>query len=287
MVGCAGPVLCAGGRCFYCRPDCGIHQCKAQTIKHIALRSRSVRNPDKPYTCPGLGDRIHACTTAWAYGQAYDIPVTLHLTADKWKGGQFGNKPESWAEIVGLFPSGAISLQVHDLHNPAEDRWLAYLNGKGIDAELYCYRDHMGQHESVAPLDISQYLKRIPPLNAEHQDIELPERFITVQWDSNERKRTISKEQQRQVIAAYMAEGYAPVTVGGEATIKGLGWILKKIAYAMSKAELHVGVDSAFMHMAMLYMPHERIHLYNEPDGFYSHHALRARDNGARYNVHL
>jgi len=237
-------------------------------IKHIALRSRSVRNPDKPYTCPGLGDRIHACTTAWAYGQAHDTAVTLHLTADKWTGGQFGNKPESWDEVASLFPEGSVFLCVHkDIHNPTDSRWIDHLHSIGIDAELYWYRDHPGQHESIVPLDISPFLAQIPKLYAEPQSVELPDGpYITVQWDSNERKRTISKEQRERVIARYMAEGYTPVVVGGEATIKGLGWILKKIAYAMSKASLHVGVDSAFMHMAMLYMPMHRIHLYNIED---------------------
>jgi hypothetical protein len=108
-----------------------------------------------------------------------------------------------------------------------------------------------------------------------------------VQWDSNQRGRTITAAARTSVIARYRADGIEPVVVGGEATQKNLGWSLKHIAYAMSKAAFHVGVDSAFMHMAMLYMPIKRIHLYNEPEGFYSHHALRAKDNGAVINLHL
>jgi hypothetical protein len=84
-----------------------------------------------------------------------------------------------------------------------------------------------------------------------------------------------------------MADGFQPVVVGGEATEKHLGWSLKHIAYAMSKAAFHVGVDSGFMHLALLYVPYHRTHLYNEAGGYISHHAKRARDNGAIINLHL
>jgi len=224
------------------------------------------------------------------YGQAHDTPVTLHLTCEKWQGGQFGNKPESWAEIISLFPHGAISLQVHNYKldsGRSENGWLAHLKKVGIDAELYYYADHRGEYESVERLDISPYLARIPRISAEHRSVELPCRFCTVQWDSTQRGRTITPAHRDGVLARYRADGIEPVVVGGEAAQKNLRWSLKDIAYAMSEAEFHAGVDSAFMHMAMLYMPMDRIHLYNEPDGFYSHHALRARDNGAPFNQEL
>jgi len=240
--------------------------------KHIALRSRSVHNPDKAYTTPGLGDRIHSCTVAWVYSQAHDTPVTLHLTAEKWAGGQFANKPESWAEIVSLFPRGTIGVQPHEVGGLTDAQWLAYLQAKGIDAEFYWYGDFPGKFETPVDLDIAPYLRCIPLLQAEAQNIELPERFITVQWDSNQARRTIAPEKRPAVLAQYP---FPPVVVGGEATQKHLGWSLKHIAFAMSRADLHVGVDSAFFHLAQLYMPPERIHLYNEPEGFFSHHALR------------
>jgi len=246
---------------------------------HIAVRCRSV-NADKPFTCTGLGDRIHQCTIAWAYACAHDVPVTLHISQDKYEGGQFGNKPESWAEILALFPEGAISLHVHPVACTTEARWIAYLHGKGIDAQLYWYSDHPGIHESREELDASKYLKRIPLLKAQAQDAELPDSFITTQWDSSARRRTLAKEDQQKVLAGYTAQGYTPIVVGGQATMKGMGWILKRIAYAMSKARLHVGCDSAFMHLAILYLPPERIHLYNQTDGYFSHHALRWADNG-------
>lgn len=247
-------------------------------MRHLAVQARSV-NSRRPYTCTGLGDRIHTLTLGWAYGQAIGEPVTLHLTADKMVGGQFGNKPESWAEIVGLFPERSVRVCPHLIMPRTESEWLRYL-GNGV--ESYSYYDYPGQFELRAALDISQYLKRIPLLSAEPRDIELPERFVTVQWDAGGPSRTIPEEQRRRVLERY---GYTPVVVGGEATDERLRCSLKHIAYAMSRADLHVGVDSAFMHMAQLYMPCESIHLY--ANGAMSHHAKRAVDNGARLNPYL
>ena len=208
----------------------------------------------------------------------------MHVSEDKMIGGQFRNKPASWAEILALFPPHTISLHAHPVTPSSEKEWLHYLLSKAIDAELYWYADHPGKYETVEPIDASHYLKSFPLLKAEEQDTDLPDRLITVQWDSNARRRTISEDKRERVLARYRSDGYTPVIVGGDSTTKGLGWILKRIAHAMSKAELHVGVDSAFMHLAMLYLPMHRIHIYNEPDGFMSHHALRARDNGAVFN---
>lgn len=256
-------------------------------MKHIALRARSVRNPARPYTAPGLGDRIHGVTTGWAYGQAHNTPVTIHLTSAKLEGGQFGNKPESWAEILRLFPKGAVTIIAHRYEPYDEQQWVKFLNSKGYTgAEIYSYKDHIGTYESVENIDISQYLKKIPLLTAEPVDMQLPEKFITVQWDSNELKRTLVPAARQEVMNKYIQEGYEVVVVGGEAADNNLRWSLKHVAYAMSKAELHVGVDSGFMHMAMLYLPYDRIHLYNEKEGFWSHHMLRALDNGAVLNHH-
>ncbi len=243
-------------------------------MRHLAIPARSVHS-QRPYTCTGLGDRIHTVTLGWAYGQAVGEPVTLHLTADKMIGGQFGNKPQSWAEIVELFPAGSVFIQAHNVSPKTETEWLYHLES---DAESYSYYDYAGQFERLAPLDISRYLRLIPLLTAEPQNMELPERFVTVQWDASGKSRTIPEEQRRRALERY---GCTPVVVGGEATDERLRCSLKHIAYAMSRAELHVGVDSAFMHMAQLYMPYERIHLYGQGR---SHHLKRAVDNGANLN---
>ena len=253
-------------------------------MKHLALRAKSVRNPNKPFTTTGLGDRIHALTLAWSYHKAHKIPVTIHLTNSKQIGGQFDNKKQSWEELLALFPQGSVSIGYHDYEPASEKEWINYLKQQGIDAELFWYKDHPGPHESVVSLDISQYLKKIPLLNAAPVDMTLPEKFITCQWDSNDAARTLKPHLREMVIDNYKRLGYHVVTVGGESADKNLNWSLKHIAYAMSKADMHVGVDSAFMHMAFLYLPFSAINLYNEPNGFFSHHLRRAIDNGIKIN---
>lgn len=252
-------------------------------MKHIALRARCVHSIG-PYTAPGLGDRIHSVIIGWTYSRAHDTPVTLHLTADKWSGGQFSNKADSWAEILALLPAGRVLVRSHPVTPDTEQDWLAYLQRRGIEAELYSYRDFPGKHETVPGFDIAPYLRLIPLLEADG-DVELPAKFFTVQWDSNSKARSIAQPQRETVIARYKADGYKPVVVGGEAADSRLRWSLKAVAYAMSKAAFHVGVDSAFFHLAQLYMPWQRIHLYH--GDFLSHHGQRARDNGARMNLYL
>jgi len=165
-----------------------------------------------------------------------------------------------------------------------EGAWLAYLKAKGYDPITYCYGDYLGTHEKRVALDISQYLKQIPLLTSKPRDVKLPDKFITVQWDANGPRRSIHWRKRKVILRKYQDQGYTPVIVGGEAKTEELRWSLAHIAHAMSHAELHVGVDSAFMHLAQLYMPYDRIHLYSEPDTKPSHHLLRAVDNGARLN---
>jgi hypothetical protein len=255
-------------------------------VRHVAIRSRCL-NTIAPYTTPGLGDRIHSAIIGWVYGQCTDEPATLHLTHDKWYGGQYGNKSDSWSEIVSLFPTGSLRVRHHEVLPHNEKGWLAYLRTTGIYAEMYSYGDYPGKFDTVAGFDIAPLLRQIPPLQAEPQPVKLPARFFTVQWDSSAKSRRIPRERRDSIIERYKrSTGCKPVVVGGEAEDQ-MRWSLKNIAYAMSRAQFHIGADSAFFHLAQLYMPWERIHLYNLPGGFHSHHALRARDNGAQINLHL
>ena len=257
----------------------------SHVVKHIALRAKSVRNPNNLFTATGLGDRIHSLTLAWCYSRAHNIPVTIHLTNSKQIGGQFDNKKQSWQEILTLFPAGSVNIGYHDYEPTDENDWIQYLKNQAIDADLIWYKDHPGPHETPTKLDISQYLTvDIPLLTAEGVDMQLPERFVTCQWDSNDKARTLKPHLRGMVIDNYKRLGYEVVTVGGESQDNDLRWSLKHIAYAMSKADMHVGVDSAFMHMAFLYKPFNKIHLYNDPKGFYSHHLRRAIDNGVKLN---
>ena len=92
-------------------------------MKHIALRSKSVRSGDRPYTTPGLGDRVHSAMIAYQYGKAHNSPVTIHITDDKWSiagGVPSGKKKKSWIEILALFPSDSLYLEPHPVENLTE-----------------------------------------------------------------------------------------------------------------------------------------------------------------------
>lgn len=209
--------------------------------------------------------------------------MTLHLSADKMTGGEFNNKAESWAEIVELFPPGRVVIQFHDQLPKTESGWLNYLRGQGIDAQTYHYGDFV---ESADSLDISKYMLDFPLIEAAPQQVKLPinaglKAYVTEQWDSNGAGRRLADALRKKVMA-----GYSPaLTVGGKA--KGpFRWSLKNIAYAISRAEYHVGVDSAFMHLAMLYLPANRIRVYSQLKN-YSHHVHRIIARGATLNAGL
>lgn len=232
-------------------------------MKHIAVPCRGAYDASRPFTATGLGDRIHAVTIAWSYSQAHRTPVTLHVTAPMMEGGEFGNKPESWREILSLLPPGNVELRAHRVSPRTEAEWIRHCG-----AEPYEYTDYLPRYG----FDAVPYLKAIPLLDAEPQQVVLPPRFFTTQWDAGGPARRRPRN-----VSGY--DGVA-VTVGGEGVV--FRWDLKLIAYAMSKAYAHVGVDSAFFHLAQLYMPIGQIHLHCGDRR--SHHVLRAADNGARIN---
>lgn len=253
-------------------------------MKHIALRSKSVRSGDRPFTCPGLGDRIHALLTARQYGIKHNTPVTVHITDDKWSvaGGVKSDKKKiSWAEIINLFPENTVDVKPWPVENLYENEWISYLNKKGIDAEIYYYKDtaYMHPNENKTDLEMSQYLKKPLLLKPKDVSIKLPKKFITVQWDSTDAGRNISEILLTEIYSKYNCEH---VHVGGQSKDNLLKNSLAHIGYAMSKAEYHVGVDSGMMHVAQLYLPHEKIHIYNQVNGYKSHHLVRAEMNGSK-----
>lgn len=245
-------------------------------MKHIALRSMSIRNNANPYTTPGLGDRVHSVLMAYQYGKANNTPVTLHLTSDKY------GKPHkkiSWQELSEM-TYGFVKFKVWDVCRLRESQWLHYLANNGIDAEIYYYKDtmHMHRDETMEGIEISQYLKELPCLDPidVSSDLNLPKRFVTVQWDSTDSARKPSP-----IIMNKLEQeaGCDIVVVGGESKNQLLRDSLKHIGYAMSKAEYHLGVDSGMMHVAQLYKPWNKIHIWKP--SFISHHFVRAQKNGA------
>ena len=132
-------------------------------MKHIALRSKSVRSGDRPYTTPGLGDRVHSALIAFQYAKAYNSPVTIHITHDKWSiagGIPSEKKKKSWVEILALFPTDALYIEPHPVENLSEVDWIKYLRSQGYNAYIYHYADtiHMHPNETPAGIEMSLWL---------------------------------------------------------------------------------------------------------------------------------
>ena len=236
------------------------------------------------YGTPGLGDRVHSVFLAHNYGKINGDEVNLHLTKYQYN----KHKPESWAEILELFPKGCVNIIPHLEHEPTSNQDFAnYVRSQGYyNAKEQIYKDHPQRFEPTEGVDLTSCLQYFPQLPAEDcgKDLQLPEKFITVQFDSTSRKRSIKPHIRNRILSKY--SDYQVVTVGGESQNDYLKNSLKHIAYAMTKAKHHVGVDSGFLHLSQLYFHPENIHIYTSShSGKWSHHMFRARDNGIRiYN---
>ncbi len=250
---------------------------------HIAVRSMSVRKRKRPYTTPGLGDRIHTVLIGFLYSLKNNIPVTLHLTQDKWD----KHKPESFKEILNLLPPDRVYIKSHPVSNLIENDWLRYLKQTGINAIPYCYKDYLGKFEDVEELDISEYLHLYPCIKPlDNKLTNLPKKYITVQWDSTDEARRLSNIEIKNIELQYRNQGYEIITIGGNALEENLRSSLKDIGNAVYYADMHVGVDSGFMHFAQLYKKPENIHMYNKDTNKnnWSHHLKRAVDTGVIFN---
>jgi len=251
----------------------------------LAARVSSVYGLNIPYTATGLGDRIHLMTIAWAYANANNSFVTMHISSN----GMTTKKRESFTEINNLFPKERIALEIHSFEGTNEDEWLKYLLDKGIEASPYYYGDHLGRREKRVGIDISVFLKDFPKLSNEPEPsikFDLPTKFFTTQWDSNAPTRTLPDSAQVNILGKYRELGYETVVLGGKSLQAPMRDSLSAAAGALSKAEMHVGVDSGFMHLAFLYLEFSKIHLYIDPKGYWTHHLLRAFDNGCIRNFH-
>ena len=264
-------------------------------MKHIAIPSMSVR-VRKPYTTAGFGDRVHSATIAYAYGLAHGCSVMLHLTEPMFTGGAPGvDKLRSWQDIVALFPGDSMWIDPHRTNHlgaMASEEWVRHLRLWGIDATCYYYGDTLGMHpyDVAFGVDVAPYLKDIPLLEPiDCPDLRLPSgKFATMQWDAGGQPhcaKRVTPEERHRITDRYIAEGYEMVTVGGEAHSELLRTSPKHVGYAMAKADIHVGVDSGPTHLAHIYMPTDRIHVYTARAE--SHHVKRWMANGCVRNYHL
>lgn len=244
------------------------------------MRAYSTVKKNFHYGAPGLGDRVHSILLSYNYGLLENTQVMLHLTKYQWN----RHKPESWPEILSLFPKNSVAIMPHLECEPKDNiDFVDYVRQKGYEANAQIYADYPQRFEPKEGIDLTAYLRYFPQLDAEQQNIKLPKKFITVQFDSTSKKRMIRPKQRQAILNKY--KDYEIVIVGGESQNVQLRDSLKHIAYAMSKATYHVGVDSGFMHMSQVYFAPENIHIYTtSPKNRWSHHMHRAKDNGIKIN---
>ena len=245
----------------------------------------SIRKKNMPYTTPGLGDMTHTVLIGYLYTVKNNTPVTLHLTEDKWN----RDKPETYQALLELLPPGKVFIKVHPVQNISDFDFIKYIAEQGDTAELYCYMDVRHQYDTVQPIDISEYFKIYPCLRPlpVFNDLNLPAKFVTSQWDSTAEKRRLSPNQVDSIKQYYRNQGYEIITVGGEADNPLLKRSLKHIGYTMAHADYHIGVDSGYMHFAQLYFKPDQIHIYVDDDCHkWSHHLTRAKNNGCPINYY-
>lgn len=251
-------------------------------MKHLAIRSLSIRKEGMPYTTPGLGDMTHTVLIGYLYGLHNQTPVTLHLTEDKYN----RDKPETYQSLISLLPAGSVTIKAHAVSGLSEPEWMQYLRDQGYDAEAYCYMDIRHRYDTQERIDIAPYFATYPALKPPPvgADLCLPDKFVTSQWDSTAKKRRMDSQQVIRIQDHYRSQGYQIVPVGGEATEPLLRRSLPHIGYAMSQAGIHIGVDSGFMHFAQLYLQPANIHIYATNEHKWSHHLARAIRNGCQLN---
>ena len=133
------------------------------------------------------------------------------------------------------------------------------INGSGKIDESIVYR-HSQDSNIAKYLSVSTRVN-IPIKNSSR------EKFITVQWDAQQKYRTIDPERIQKIESYYKNQGFDIVRIGGHQS-------LSEIENLLSRATHHVGADSGMMHFAKLLMPTDKIHLYIN---------IRRRENDERF----
>lgn len=198
----------------------------------------------------GLGDRIdYLCTANMLAEQADDDFITIHkrYTPNPTQKQEF----ICWDELSSLFKPRHIILEMTDNFNSN----LKFLNYPryNIGSKNDDYQNLLSSLGDFPKIKVKNYSKEMP---------SLPKKFITMQWDAGQQRRRCSEDEIQRIVDFYKDLGYDIIGVGGQAGNAMLRNDLHKIAYIMSKADLHVGVDSGFMHLAKIVMPSNKIHIY-------------------------
>jgi len=196
----------------------------------------------------GLGDRIdYLCTANMLAQQADDDFITIYkrYTPNPTQKQEF----ICWDELSSLFKPRHMILEMSDNFNSN----LKFLNYPRYDIKSEKYHNLLTSLGDFPKIKVKDYSKDLPPL---------PEKFVTMQWDAGQQRRRCSEDEIQRIVDFYKDLGYEIIGVGGQASNTMLKNDLHKIAYIMSKADLHVGVDSGFMHLAKIVMPSNKIHIY-------------------------
>tara|TARA_B100001057_G_scaffold499550_1_gene610674 strand:- start:1283 stop:1999 length:717 start_codon:yes stop_codon:yes gene_type:complete len=220
----------------------------------------------------GLGDRIdYLCTANMLAQQANDDFITIHkrYTPNPTQKQEF----ICWDELSSLFKPRHMILEMSDNFHSN----LKFLNYPRYDIKSEKYHNLLTSLGDFPKIKVKDYSKEMPPL---------PKKFITMQWDAGQQRRRCSEDEIQRIVDFYKDLGYDIIGVGGQAGNAMLRNDLHKIAYIMSKADLHVGVDSGFMHLAKIVMPSKKIHIYtsNFTHQFISRHLQNLLDVGTVLN---
>ena len=154
-------------------------------------------------------------------------------------------------------------VQVYDLHIPEKtcSRYLLPLYNRNV--KHISYRNHyhfgslLGAMSLVAGLPVLKDAPRFyfPPNFS--SAIQLPDHFIAIQTTSNEAVRDWGKEKWAELISHYSSLhfvelGLKPIVEGCENCDTAFCGKLNllEVAWVLSKADLFIGIDSAFAHFA-------------------------------------
>jgi len=209
----------------------------------------------------GLGDRLDAVMIAKVLYDRDKAPVNMYQLRGEFKDFDF---------LTSLYDM-KVSIQYPRM---PELRFSSFFehNSKGFDQ-----------------IKLLKTIDDFPKIHVHDMDMDLPEKFATVQFDGKQGSRTAcSQNEINRIKEYYRDEGYELITVGGDATdqlLTGKTENILSIAYVMSKADLHVGIDSGMMNLAKLAMPCNKIHIYtSDTDEFKSSILKRCEEKGTKVN---
>ena len=220
----------------------------------------------------GLGDRIDwLCYANMLASEANDDYVTIYKSRHQHGAEEF----IGWKELSSLYKPRHMILEMA----PDFKTNLKFLNYPRYNISLKnsVYQDLLSSLGDFPKIKVKDHSESFPGL---------PKKFITMQWDAGQQRRRCSEEEIKRNIEFYRDLGYNIIGVGGQAEVYDLKHDLNKVAYVMSKADLHVGVDSGFMHLAKIVMPSNKIHIYssNYTHQFYSTQLRNVLKAGAVLN---